>query len=399
VDAIMKLIRRAFDQQRKHFQAGGRLSSLEPFFEAMERVFFGAGHVTQGAPHPRDSLSVQRYMMMVIVMVLPCLLFGMYNVGLQAFQAAGRPLSLWPMFLFGFQTVMPLVIISYMFGFGWEIVFSVVRRHPISEGVFVTCILFPLILPPTIPWWQAALGISFGVVIGKEIFGGTGRNFLNPALTGRAFLFFAYPAQLSGDGVWTATLDSAAPQVDALSAATPLVVASAAPAGQTVEQTLLAAGYDFNTLFFGFYPDAIGASSVFLCLIGAVGLLVLGIASYRLILGSILGIVATGYLLNIVATEASMPYLSMSPFFHLLTGGAAFGIAFMVTDPVSAPHTHAARWVYGFLIGVLTVLIRVFNPAFPEGIMLAILFMNVFASLLDQVVVRRRMRVRMPNMG
>jgi Na+-transporting NADH:ubiquinone oxidoreductase subunit B len=393
----MNVIRRFFDNQHKHFRAGGRLAPFEPFYEAIERVFFGAGHVTEGAPHPRDSLSVQRYMMLVIVMLLPCLFFGMYNVGLQAFKAAGQPLDFWPMFGFGFQTVMPLVIISYMFGFGWEVVFSVVRRHPISEGVFVTCMLFPLILPPTIPWWQAALGISFGVVIGKEIFGGTGRNFLNPALTGRAFLFFAYPAQLSGDEVWTATLNSAAPQVDALSAATPLVVAGEAT--QNVEATLAAAGYDLSTLFFGFYPDAIGASSAFLCLLGAIGLIVLGIASYRTIVGSIAGIMATGYLLNLIANEASMPYLSMNPLFHLLTGGAAIGIVYMATDPVSSPHTHAARWVYGFLIGVLTVLIRVFNPAFPEGIMLAILFMNVFAPLLDQLVVRKRIRNRIPNLG
>ena len=393
----MNVIRRFFENQRKHFRAGGRLASFEFFFEAMERVFFGAGHVTRGAPHPRDSLSVQRYMMLVIVMLLPCLLFGMYNVGLQAFKAAGEPLSFWPMFLFGFQTVMPLVIISYMFGFGWEVVFSVMRRHPISEGVFVTSMLFPLILPPTIPWWQAALGISFGVVIGKEIFGGTGRNFLNPALTGRAFLFFAYPAQMSGDGVWTASMASAGPQADAISAATPLMVASTTPADQSVQQALTAAGYDFSTLFYGLYPDAIGASSVLLCLIGAAGLLVLGIASYRIIAGDILGILATGYLLNLIANQTSMPYLSMNPLYHLLTGGAAFGIAFMTTDPVSAPHTHAARWVYGFLIGMLTVLIRVFNPAFPEGIMLAILFMNVFAPLLDQMVVRRRIRKRIPN--
>lgn len=393
----MNPIRKIFETQRRHFEPDGRLARLEPFFDAMEKVFFGSADVTRQAPHPRDSLTVQRYMMMVIVTLLPCLFFGMYNVGLQAFKAAGLPLDFEPMFWLGFKTVMPLVIISYLFGFGWEIVFSTIRRHQISEGVFVTCMLFPLILPPTTPWWQAALGISFGVVIGKEVFGGTGRNFLNPALTGRAFLFFAYPAAMSGDAVWTVAAGNGQPAVDAVTAATPLVVAASAPADGTVVSALGSAGYDWSTLFFGFYPDSIGASSTFLCLIGAGVLILIGVASYRIILGDILGILAMGYLLNLLAGPDSMPYLSMNPLHHLLMGGAAFGIAYMTTDPVSAPNTNGARWLYGFLIGVLTVLIRVFNPAFFEGIMLAILFMNVFAPLLDHIVVRMRVRRRIPN--
>ncbi len=393
----MKLIRDLFDTHRRHFQPGGRLAPWEPFFEALERVFYGPAEVTAHAPHPRDSLSVQRYMMLVILMVLPCLFFGMYNVGLQAFLSTGRPLELWPMFWFGVRTVMPLVLISYLFGFGWEIVFAVVRRHSISEGVFVTAILFPLTLPPTTPWWQAALGISFGVVIGKEVFGGTGRNFLNPALTGRAFLYFAYPVQMSGDAVWTALINKGSAAVDAITAATPLVVAGAAPVGGSSQHALIKAGYDFSTLFFGFYPDSIGASSTFICLLGAVGLIIMGVASYRIILADILGVVIMGYVLNMIAAPTSMPYLSINPWYHLLMGGTAFGIVFMSTDPVSAPHTHAARWIYGFLIGALTVLIRVFNPAYPEGIMLAILFMNVFAPLIDQVVVGIRIRKRIPN--
>lgn len=393
----MKFIRHFFDSQRKRFEPGGTLVRWHSFFEAMENVFFGTREVTSAAPHHRDSLSVQRYMMMVIIAVLPCLFFGMYNVGLQAFQAAGRPLDFWPMFWFGVQTVMPLVLISYLFGFGWEIVFAAVRKHPISEGVFVTAILFPLTLPPTTLWWQAALGISFGVVIGKEVFGGTGRNFLNPALTGRAFLYFAYPVQMSGDAVWTALSQKGSDVVDAITAATPLVVAGAATQTGAVEQTLVKAGYDLHTLFFGFYPDSIGASSTMLCLVGALVLIVLGVASYRIIIGDILGVVVMGYMLNLFAGEGAMPYLSMNPWYHLLIGGTAFGIAFMSTDPVSAPHTHAARWIYGFCIGALTVIIRVFNPAFPEGIMLAILFMNVFAALIDHLVVRVKIGKRIPN--
>jgi Na+-transporting NADH:ubiquinone oxidoreductase subunit B len=393
----MNPIRHFFHSQKKHFRPGGRLARLDSFFEAMERVFFGTDQVTAFAPHARDSITLQRYMMLVIVMLLPCLFFGMYNVGLQAFRASGQPPSFWPMFLYGAQTVLPLVIISYVFGFGWEIVFAAVRKHPISEGVFVTAMLFPLTLPPTTPWWQAALGISFGVVIGKEVFGGTGRNFLNPALTGRAFLYFAYPIQMSGDAVWTAVLNAGSQAVDAVTAATPLVIASAASTAGTVEETLAAAGYDWRTLFFGFYPDSIGASSALLCLIGAIGLILLGIASYRIILGGTLGVLAAGYLLMLFSGPTALPYLSLNPFYHLVIGGAAFGIVFMATDPVSAPHTHAARWIYGLLIGAMTVVIRVFNPAFPEGIMLAILFLNVFAPLLDQLVVATRIRQRIPN--
>ncbi len=393
----MNLIRKFFDTQRKRFAPQGPLARWEPFFEAMERVFLGTTEVSAQAPHPRDSLSVQRYMMLVILSVLPCLFFGMYNVGLQAFQAAGQPLALWPMFWFGVRTVMPLVLISYLFGFGWEIVFAAIRKHPISEGVFVTAILFPLTLPPTTPWWQAAMGISFGVVIGKEVFGGTGRNFLNPALTGRAFLYFAYPVQMSGDAVWTALLSKGGATVDAMTAATPLVVAGGAPAGSGSAHTLTQAGYDFSTLFLGFYPDSIGASSTLLCLIGAVALMVLGVASYRIILGGILGVVVMGYGLNLMAAPTSMPYLTLNPWHHLVMGGTAFGIAFMSTDPVSAPHTHTGRWIYGFCIGALTVLIRVFNPAYAEGIMLAILLMNVFAPLIDHMVVRVMVKKRIPN--
>jgi Na+-transporting NADH:ubiquinone oxidoreductase subunit B len=393
----MNPIRAFFDSRRKHFRPEGPLARWAPFFDAMEKVFFGTDRVTKTAPHARDSLSVQRYMMLVIVMLLPCLFFGMYNVGFQAFHAVGQSAGFTSIFWFGFKKVFPLVVISYLFGFGWEIIFSAVRKHAISEGVFVSAMLFPLTLPPTIPWWQAALGISFGVVIGKEVFGGTGRNFLNPALTGRAFLYFAYPVQMSGDAVWTTLANTGGKAVDAVTAATPLVIAGAAQIGDTVSRALAHTGYDIKTLFFGLYPDSIGASSTFLCLVGAVFLAIIGVASYRILIGDILGVLAMGCVLNLLAGPSSMPYLSMNPFYHLLMGGTAFGIAFMTTDPVSAPHTHGARWIYGFFIGALTVLIRVFNPAFPEGIMLAILFMNVFAPLLDHLAVRVRIRKRIPN--
>lgn len=394
---MKKTIQRFFDALRPRFEKGGRFQRWYAFYESIETIFFAPGQPTRTTPHVRDSLDVKRYMASVVVVLLPLLVFGMYNTGYQSQLASGKTPELLLAFWIGFKAVMPLVIVSYMFGFGWEIVFARVRGHEISEGVFVTSMLFPLTLPPTTPLWQAALGISFGVVIGKEIFGGTGRNFLNPALTGRAFLYFAYPVQMSGDAVWTVLSGARQTVVDAFSSATPLVVAFEANTPGAVQDALAEAGYPFWKLFFGLYPDSIGASSTFLCLIGALVLMAIGVASYRIILGDILGVVLTGAVLNLIATEGSAAYMTMNPLYHLIIGGTAFGIAFMTTDPVSAPDLHPARWIYGFLIGMLTVLIRVFNPAFPEGIMLAILFMNVFAPLLDQVVLRFRLKRRIAN--
>ena len=391
----MNTLKRFFDSQRGHFIKGGRFEKYHPFFESIESIFFAPAEIAEAGPYVRDSLDVKRYMLLVIVALLPHLFFGIYNAGYQSHLASGLSLSFFPVVLKGLWIVMPLVMVSYAVGFFWEIVFAVVRKHQISEGLFVSAMLFPLILPPTLPLWQAALGISFGIVIGKEIFGGTGRNFLNPALTGRAFLYFAYPAQNSGD-VWTVLSGTAAVAVDSFTGATPLAISAAAESG-SVQQALTQKGYTVSKLFFGLYPDSIGASSTLLCIIGAAFLILLGIASYRIILGDIIGVLGMGFLLNAVAAEGSMPYLSLNPFYHLLMGGTAFGIAYMTTDPVSAPDMNAAKWIYGIAIGALTVLIRVFNPAFPEGIMLAILFMNIFAPLLDHIVVRIRLRRRVPN--
>ncbi len=391
----MKGLKRFFDLKRRHFEQGGRFEKLYPFYESIESIFFAPAVVTETGPFVRDSLDVKRYMMLVIVALLPHLLFGIYNAGYQSQLASGFSMSFFPVVARGIWIVLPLVIVSYVVGFFWEILFAVVRKHEISEGLFVSAMLFPLTLPPTLPLWQAALGISFGIVVGKEIFGGTGRNFLNPALTGRAFLYFAYPAQNSGD-VWTVISSGKAAAVDAVSGATPLAISAATDSG-TVQQALAEKGFSVSKLFFGLYPDSIGASSTLLCIIGALFLIIIGVASYRIILGDIIGVLAMGYLLNIVASDASMPYLSVNPFYHLLMGGTAFGIAYMTTDPVSAPDMNAAKWIYGFAIGALTVLIRVFNPAFPEGIMLSILFMNIFAPLLDHLVIKVRLRKRIPN--
>lgn len=393
----MKIIKNFFDSQRHHFENGGKHARYYAFFEAMETIFFASDEVTKWSPNVRDSLDVKRFMAIVVFTLVPLLFFGIYNAGYQSQLAAGLSLSAADVILRGLVIVMPLVLVSYIVGFFWEILFAVVRGHMISEGLFVSAMLFPLTLPPTTPLWQAALGISFGIVIGKEIFGGTGRNFLNPALTGRAFLFFAYPAQMSGDAVWIALKDTGKVVADTVSGATPLAISALTEAPQKIETVLDKAGYTVSKLFFGLYPDSIGASSTLLCLFGALVLVTLGVASYRIILGDILGILGMGLLLNLLAGTSSNPFMSINPFYHLLMGGAAFGIAFMTTDPVSAPDMDMAQWIYGAAIGSLTVLIRVFNPAFPEGIMLSILFMNLFAPLLDHVVVSLRLKKRIPN--
>jgi Na+-transporting NADH:ubiquinone oxidoreductase subunit B len=392
----MNPVKRLFDSQRHRFSKGGRFEKYYFLFENIESVFFAPAVVTAAGPHVRDHLDVKRFMFLVIVALLPHYAFGIFNVGYQSHLASGRPLDFWPMIGVGIQAVVPMVVVTYAVGYFWEALFATVRKHEISEGLFVTCALFPLTLPPTQPLWQVALGISFGVVIGKEIFGGTGRNFLNPALTGRAFLYFAYPAQTSGDAVWTVLAAGRAAPVDAFTGATPLAVAQAVESGSIV-QAWSEAGYGLPTLFFGLYPDSIGASCTLLCILGALFLITVGVADYRIICGDILGFLAAGTLLNLVASPTASPYLGLNPFYHLMLGGAAFGIAYMTTDPVSAPALTGARWVYGFMIGMLTVVIRVFNPAFPEGIGIVILFMNCFAPLLDEIQLKARLRKRIPN--
>lgn len=393
----MKAIRKLFDALRPRFEAGGPYHKLYAFYESIETVFFGPVERAPGLPHVRDSLDVKRFMMLVIVALIPHLCFGIYNSGFQSRLASGLSTGLLPVIWSGIWLVLPMVIVTYVVGFAWEVLFAVVRKHEISEGLFVSCMLFPLTLPPGTPLWQVALGISFGIVIGKEVFGGTGRNFLNPALTGRAFLYFAYPVSLSGDQVWTVLSGARSTVVDTFTAATPLSVSASTPASQTVEDTLSSVGYSAAKLIGGLYPGSVGGTSTLLCVLGALFLILLGIASYRIILGGVLGVLCTGAFLNFIAGPDSAPFLSLNPFYHLILGGSAFGIVYMTTDPVSATHMKNVKWVYGFMCGMLTVLIRVFNPAFPEGVGLAILFMNLFNPLLDHIEVQLRMRRRITN--
>jgi len=393
----MKFIQKLFDNSRRHFEEGGRFSFLFPFFDATETFFFIPGHVTQEDAHVRDSLDVKRYMSFVLVALLPPLVFGIYNAGYQSNLFSGRQLDVISVFLRGLGLVLPIVLVSYAVGFFWETTFASIRKHPISEGFLVTGLLFPLTLPPTTPLWQVAVGISFGVVIGKEIFGGTGRNILNPALTGRAFLFFAYPGSMSGDPVWVAVRQIKETAVDAVSMATPLALSKLAAPGDAIEALLSQSNYSFMKMLLGMYPGSIGATSALLCLIGAVFLILVGVASYRIVVGGVAGILVTALFLNLLAGESTSAWFSLNPMYHLVMGGSAFGIAYMATDPVSAPGMQASRWIYGFAIGALTILIRVFNPAFPEGVMLAILFMNLFSALIDYFVIRVRLKKRILN--
>ncbi len=393
----MNFIKKLFDSQKKHFNEKGKLNFLKPLFDATETFFFIPGETTSKGPHIRDSIDLKRFMSFVILALMPAFIFGIYNAGYQSLAAAGAPITFFRSLGQGVYIVMPLVIISYGVGFSWEIVFASVRKHPISEGFLVTGLLYPMILPPSTPLWQAALGISFGVVIGKEIFGGTGRNFLNPALTGRAFLFFAYPAQMSGDAVWIKTGFLAKSTVDGISAATPLAISDLSGISQSIQGGFEKAGISFFKLCIGLYPGSIGETSAILILFGGIFLIATGIASWRIMLGGALGALATGYLLNLLATESSTAWFSLNPFYHLVMGGFALGICFMATDPVSAPGLDGARWIYGIAIGVLTVIIRVFNPAYPEGVMLSILFMNLFAPLLDHFAIEMRLKKRVPN--
>lgn len=392
-----KKLRQVFERGRAHFEETGRLHKLRPLFEALETLFFIPAIPTRQAPFVRDAIDLKRFMSIVLLALMPPLLFGIYNTGYQSRLAQGLTLDFFSSVVSGLITVMPLVIVSYVAGFFWEILFAVIRKHPISEGFLVTGLLFPMTLPPSIPLWQAAVGISFGVVIGKEVFGGTGRNIFNPALTARAFLFFAYPARMSGDSVWAAVSGSTASAVSAVTGATPLSMISLPPGFDSLPSMLESAGYTLARLFIGNYPGTVGGTSALCCFLGAMILIFTGVASYRIMIGGVAGLLITSGLVGLFSSAPVNPWANINPLYHLAAGGFAFGIVYMATDPVSAPGTQTSKWLYGALIGMLTILIRVFNPAYPEGVMMAILFMNLFAPLFDYIEIHIREARRIPN--
>ena len=373
----MKSLRNLIDKIKPQFSKGGRYAWLHSTFEAFETFLFVPNHTTRSGAHIRDSIDMKRTMSVVVIALIPALLFGMYNVGYQHYLSHGEEVTFWQTFWYGFLKVLPIIVVSYVVGLGIEFAFAQARGHEVNEGYLVTGILIPLVLPPDIPLWMVALAVAFAVIFGKEVFGGTGMNILNPALTARAFLFFAYPQDMSGDKVWISD------KADAFSGATPLGHA-------------LVGDFDkiqsVQDMFWGFIPGSIGETSVVAILIGAVILLVTGIGSWRIMLSMLVGTLAVGYLVNAVAFNE---YMALPAWHHLLMGGFAFGLVFMATDPVSASQTNRGKLIYGFLIGALVIIIRVFNPAYPEGVMLAILLMNVFAPLIDHYVVEANIRKRM----
>ncbi len=378
----MKLLRTYIDKNKPLFQKGGKFEKLGSTFGAFETFLFTPNHTSKSGTHIHDTIDLKRTMIIVVLALVPALLFGSWNIGYQNGLAFGIERSLLENFFFGFFKMLPILIVSYVVGLGIEFITAQIRGHEVNEGFLVTGILIPLIVPVTTPLWMVALAVAFAVIFGKEIFGGTGYNIMNVALIARAFLFFAYPSYMSGDTVWIEGLTSQT-AIDGFSGATPLA---------QLAQGAAAPVASISDLFFGFIPGSIGETSKFAILIGAVILIFSGIASWKIMLSAVIGVMSIGLLCNGLAVNE---YMAVPAYYHLLTGGFAFGAVFMATDPVTAPHTEKGKWIYGFMIGAFVVLIRVFNPAYPEGMMLAILLLNVWSPLIDYFVVEGHIKRRM----
>jgi len=399
----MKLLRKFFDSQKPLFQKGGKFEKGYYLFEALEAFLFVPDHVTsKKGVQVKDAIDLKRLMMTVVIAMIPCLLFGIWNVGHQHFLANGSSVSFLEKIIFGSKVVLPVVLVSYTAGGIVEVIFSTIRRHPINEGFLVTGMLIPLIMPPGIPLWQVALATVFATTVAKEVFGGTGMNILNVALTARVFLYFGFPSDISGD-VWTYYGNDNQELISGYSGATPLYLGASTvdnvdsnslaylldEYSETINQTDF---YSFQNMFLGAIPGSIGETSTLMCLIGAFILIFTGVGSWRIMLSVFLGAYCMGFLFNLIGSNE---FMLISPEYHFVFGGLAFGAVFMATDPVTAAQTETGKWIYGFMIGILTVVIRIFNPAYPEGIMLAILFMNVFAPLIDFYIVKANKKRRL----
>ena len=402
----MNYLNKLFLDLKPLFDKGGRFERLYPLYEATDSFLFSTTKSTRVAPHIRDAIDLKRIMITVIIALIPCTVMALWNTGFQANSAlaaaAGTlpegwrgavmsgvgadPGSFFSNIIHGALYFLPIYLTVVVVGSVWELLFNLIRGHEFSEAFLVTSLLLPLTLPPTIPLWQVAVGTSFGVVFAKEVFGGVGRNFMNPALACRAFIYFAYPAQMTGDRIWTA--------LDGISSATPLGALAAATTGNPLE----ALDVTWFQAFVGTIPGSMGETSTLACLLGAALLLVTGIASWRIMLSMLIGAVITVFAFQLVP-EPSSPLYSVPAHWHLVLGGFAFGLVFMATDPVSAAQTHTGQWLFGILVGFLTILIRVANPAYPEGVMLAILMGNVFAPLFDYFVIRANVKRRMLRHG
>jgi Na+-transporting NADH:ubiquinone oxidoreductase subunit B len=379
----MDSLKKKIDKIKPNFQPGGKFEKFRSVFEGLESFLFVPEKVTFKGSHIRDNIDLKRTMSVVIVALLPALLFGAYNVGLQHFRSVGSDPGTFAMFWFGFLKILPLIVVSYTVGLGIEFIAAQIRGHEINEGFLVTGLLIPLIMPVEIPLWMLALATAFAVIIGKEVFGGTGMNVLNPALVARAFLFFSYPGWMTGDTVWIEGLAKGKDIVDGFSGATPLALCAAGDITKIPS---------FMEMFIGTIPGSIGETSTIAILIGAAILIATGIGSWKIILSVFAGGLGMGLLLNAFGTNA---YMQLPAYYHFVMGGFAFGAVFMATDPVSGAQTEKGKWIYGFMIGVMSILIRVINPAYPEGVMLAILLMNVFAPLIDYFVIQASINKRL----
>lgn len=370
-------LRKFLDNIKPNFEEGGKLHCFHSLFDAMDTFFYVPNKVTLNGAHVRDAVDMKRNMIYVLIALIPCFLFGTWNIGYQHFLSHGETATLWQNFGYGLLKILPLYIVSYVVGLGIEIIFAQIRKEEVNEGYFVTGFLIPLIMPADVPLWMLALAVAFAVIIGKEVFGGSGMNVVNPALLARAFLFFSYPSQMSGDGIWIAE------KADAYSGATPL---GTILNGGGVDQLP-----SVMEMFIGTIPGSVGETSKIAILIGACFLLLTGVASFRIMLSTFVGAAAMGLLFNAIGTTSAM---EVPFYYHFLMGGFMFGAIFMATDPVTAAQTNTGKIIYGFLIGAMAVLIRVANPGYPEGMMLAILLLNVFAPLIDYCVVAMNIRNR-----
>ncbi|MFW5656397.1 MAG: NADH:ubiquinone reductase (Na(+)-transporting) subunit B [Bacteroidota bacterium] len=389
----MKALRNYIDKIKPNFEKGGKYSKLQSTFEAFETLLYVPNSVTKTGAHIRDNIDLKRTMATVVMAMIPPLLFGMYNTGYHHFLAHGMEGTVWEMFVHGFIKVFPIIVVSYVTGLTVEFIFAQIRGHEVNEGFLVSGMLIPLVVPVDIPLWQVSLATIFAVIIGKEVFGGTGMNILNPALTARAFLFFAYPQDISGDVVWVSGLSEGTGIVDGYSGST---ILGQAAIGNNEFTNGIGTTYSISDMAFGLIPGSIGETSVIAILLGAIILIVTGIGSWRIILSVFAGGLFMGGILNLFAVNALM---AIPAWEHLMLGGFAFGAVYMATDPVTATQTKKGKYIYGFLIGLLAILIRVLNPAYPEGVMLAILLMNVFAPLIDHYIIEANIKRRVKRWG
>lgn len=386
---MLKFLYNTLNKAKPHFEKGGKFERLYPVFEATDTILFSTDEITESGPHIRDSIDTKRIMILVVISLLPLYVFGALNVGFQNALALGIERTGWQNFWVGFGNILPIIAVTFASGAFWELLFAVVRKHPVSEGFLVTCALIPLTMPPNIPLWQIAIATSFGIVIGKEIFGGVGMNIFNPALMARVFIFFTYPTKISGDKVWVAGPDG-------YSGATALAVPASELNQQATQLLENVTQFDFSwwNLFWGWVPGSIGETNKFMILLAAIFLIYIKIINWRIVAGAVIGLVSTAVLTNLFSPFSTNTMFTIPPHYHLVMGSFLFGTVFMATEPVTGCHTNQGRWIYGLIFGALTVIIRSVNPAYPEGVMLSILFVNAFAALIDWFVIQSNVKRR-----